>query len=252
MDRNGPPLFVIENHDQLYHIWSQGNARSLRVCHLDFHCDLRGLLVDRAKQLAYRIPDIRSGVDIGNFLTHAIVEGMVAGIDWIHGIPGGRACDVNTVKYTEDISSLPYNVATRLKLLSPIPLEYSVHDIDSWLGPAAGDFLDIDWDTFAEHEIQRAELDERVEVLFAKQLEVPLSGISVCYSPGYSHDTQAEFERFVKRVEERFGASRVVVPETTPITDVPWYRRAIPQKIYPTLQAAYYEGRLWLRRRGIY
>ncbi len=252
MDQKQLNLFVIENHDQLYHLWSQQNARNLRVCHIDFHCDLRGMLINHAKHVAYKIPDVRSGVDMGNFLSHAIAEGRIDAIRWIHGTPGGRSCDVNTVKYTEDFTSLPYNLAIRLNRLSPIPLEYSVCEIDAWPGPLPGDFLDIDWDVFAEREVPRAELEQRVEVFFSKKLSVPLSGISVCYSPSHSHDTRQQFEHFVERLKELYLAARINVPEERRRSNVPVHRRLIPPAIYNPLRSVYYACRLWLKRRGIY
>lgn len=252
MEQSPPELFVIENHDQLYHIWSERDVRDLHVCHIDFHCDLRGLLIDRAKQLAYKIPDIRRGVDIGNFLSHAILEGRVEAIHWIHSTPGGRGCDVNTVKYTEDLTSLPYNLAIRLNSLPPMPLEYAVNPMASWPGPVAGDFLDIDWDVFAEREIELAELDARVEEFFDKQLNVPVSGIAVCYSPGYSHETRPQFERFVNRLQGLYHATRIDVPDAVGSAIRPFYRRIIPPALYRPLQSLYFKLNLWLKRRGIY
>lgn len=253
MGQNQLELFVIENHDQLYHVWSQRNARKLRVCHIDFHCDLRGLLIDRPQQLAYKIRDVRRGVDMGNFLTHAVTEGRIEGIRWIHGTPGGRSCDVNTVKYTEDLTSLPCNLAIRFNRLPPMPLKYSVIEMDAWQGLEEGEFLDIDWDVFAERAFPRDGLERRLEAFFAKHLDVPLTGVSVCYSPSHSHDTRPQFKEFVERLRERCGATRIDVPETErPTSNRPWRRRVIPPVIYHALQSVYYKGCHWLRRRGIY
>lgn len=252
MDQKQLELFVIENHDQLFHIWSQRNDRNLRVCHIDFHCDLRGLLIDRVKQVAYKIPDVRRGVDMGNFLSHAIAEGRVDAVSWVHGTPGGRSCDVNTVKYTEDLTALPFNLAVRLNRLLPLPLEYSVFEMDSWPGPNRGDFLDIDWDVFAAREIPRDELQQRVEMFFSKSLAVSLSGISVCYSPSHSHETRAQFDDFVGRLEEQYEVSRLDARDTKCCSRLPWYRRIIPAFMYRQLQAVYFESWLWLRRHGIF
>lgn len=186
-------IFGIENHDQLYDIWKEQDTQNLRLSHVDFHCDLRGLMIDRANQLAYKIPDVRRGVDMGNFLSHAVNEGRIKSIEWVHGSPGGRSCDVHTVKYTNDVSSLFYNCAVGLHWLQPIPLEYTVISMDAWQGPKSGVFLDIDWDVFVDREIRRDELDWRVAQFFEKHLTVPLSGMSICYSPSHSHDTRAEF-----------------------------------------------------------
>ncbi len=84
-------IYVIERHDQRLQLWRSQNINNLRVVHVDFHCDMRGLLVDHQAQQVYRIGDMGRGVDQGNFLTHAIIEGRVQSIRWIHRIPGGAA-----------------------------------------------------------------------------------------------------------------------------------------------------------------
>ncbi len=43
-------IYVIERHDQLLQLWRSQNIKNLRVVHVDFHCDMRGLLVDRQAQ----------------------------------------------------------------------------------------------------------------------------------------------------------------------------------------------------------
>ncbi len=91
-------IYVLESHDQLLDFWREKDASLLSVLHLDFHCDMRGLLINRKKERAYRIRDIKSGVDQGNFLTYAILEERVKSIRWVHDIPGGRCADVGTVK----------------------------------------------------------------------------------------------------------------------------------------------------------
>jgi hypothetical protein len=84
-------IIACEEHDQVYEIWRQRGLRNLRVTHVDFHCDMRGLLIDRPRQQAYFIgaPAARR-VDPGNFLAHAIMEGTVSALRWVHGPYGGR------------------------------------------------------------------------------------------------------------------------------------------------------------------
>ena len=68
-------LYVIEKHDQLLQLWRSQDAANIRIAHVDFHCDMRGLLIDRQTRRAYRIGSILRRVDVGNFLAHAVVEG---------------------------------------------------------------------------------------------------------------------------------------------------------------------------------
>lgn len=83
-------LYVIEQHHQLLHLWRKQNIKGLRIAHLDFHCDMRGLLIHRRIQQAYNIGYKRQSTDEGNFLTYAILEGLVQDVRWIHRVPGGR------------------------------------------------------------------------------------------------------------------------------------------------------------------
>ena len=83
-------IYLIERHDQLLDIWRAQNATNLRVAHLDFHCDMRGLLIDRTAGCAYDIGALRAGVDQGNFLAHAILQGRVQRVRWRHDVPGGQ------------------------------------------------------------------------------------------------------------------------------------------------------------------
>jgi len=40
-------LIIAEEHSQLYDVWLERGYRNLSVCHEDFHCDMRGLLINR-------------------------------------------------------------------------------------------------------------------------------------------------------------------------------------------------------------
>ena len=48
-------VYVGDEHDQVLALWRRRGPFSLRVLHLDFHCDMRGLLIDRRAGRAYRI-----------------------------------------------------------------------------------------------------------------------------------------------------------------------------------------------------
>jgi hypothetical protein len=244
-------LYVIETHDQLLDVWRQQEARGLEVVHVDFHCDMRGMMIDRREQLAYRIHDVRQGVDQGNFLRHAIFDGIVSRVVWVHGSPGGRKCDVGCVKYTTDATALPQRWLVAAARRRPIPFGYRVETMTEWSGLEAGQFLDVDWDVFAANEMKRDDIEERVEEFFAKDLSSPPVGLAVCYSPHHSHDTRDEYRAFVARLESLYDADVVQVPKSTRPKNLPWRRRVIPRGCYAVLQAAYYRTVLALKHAGI-
>jgi hypothetical protein len=221
-------LHVIERHHQLLEIWRQEGRRSLSVVHVDFHCDLRGLLIDRSQQLAYRIRDVREGLDEGNFLRHAIEQGIVTSVRWVHGTPGGRRFDVNTVKYWTDVTAMPHRWALAVTRRAPFGLRYEVQTMDQWNGLAGGEFLDIDWDTFAEKNLPPDEIGRRVEEFLAKDLSRPPCGVAACYSPFHSQPSRDAFRSFVDRLARDLSAQVIDVPYTPrPERNLPWRRRVI-------------------------
>ena len=95
-------MVVCEEHSQVYEIWRDRGQRGLRLSHVDFHCDMRGLLIDRPRARAYLIDGVEprvAVVDSGNFIAHAIMEGIVSSIRWVHDTHGGRRYDSPGVKY---------------------------------------------------------------------------------------------------------------------------------------------------------
>lgn len=213
-----PKLYVIEEHDQLLHLWREQNLRDLHIVHFDFHCDMRGMLVDRSRQRAYHIFDlltvfdIGDDLDIGNFLTHAVMENRVTGIKWIHRIPGGRGFDVGTVKYTSDPTIQLLWGWLKLFRKRGIPLAYDHLLPGQWQGFAANEFLDIDWDYFAGLDYPPETIAAAVEEFFALEFPHSPSGISVCFSHGFSHPDRTLFEAFITRLANKFGAEVVRIP----------------------------------------
>ncbi len=211
-------LYVIEEHDQLLHIWREQDVQNLRIVHFDFHCDMRGMLVDREKQHAYRIFDllamleIDDDLDIGNFLMHAVMEGRVSGVRWVHRTPGGRNYDVGTVKYTTDLTVQPTWFWQKLWRRQGVPLAYEVLAPEQWQGLAEGEFLDIDWDYFVGLDYPPEVIADAVEEFFALNFHHRPIGISVYFSPNFSHPDRSLFETFITRLAEKFGATVVRVP----------------------------------------
>lgn len=233
-------LHLIERHNQLLDVWHAEGVRGLRIAHLDFHCDMKGLLVDRRSQRAWVLASGRRPIHQGNFLTHAIADGTVRGVRWIHDEPGGRRHDIGTVAYTTDLSS-PFRGLRR----SPesVPLAYQEIAFQSWAGLAEGEFLDVCWDLFACLAYPLGDLAERIaegtESFFRRDFTAPPAGLALCYSPEYSHPTRDAFEKFAEQLAGHFGATIVRHPDTT---------LAPPASSWGVRQ----RSELWLHRHGIF
>ena len=143
-------LIIAEEHSQLYDLWLERGIRNLAVCHVDFHCDMRGLLIDRRLGKACfvdrHIPYIHR-LDSGSYLSHAVMNGIVTKLCWVHDDFGGREYDyIHCVKYETDFSALPYRLLGRKQCM---PVTYAEQTFADWNGPHPGEHLDIDWDGIA-------------------------------------------------------------------------------------------------------
>ena len=246
-------IYVVEEHDQVLNLWRAQQASALRVLHLDFHCDMRGLLLDRQAQRAYRIWDMNPVVGQGNFLTHAILEGRVSRIRWVHDEPGGRQCDVGTVKYESDLTAVPHRWLLALRGERGVPIHYEVVPYVDWAGLVEGEHLDIDWDFFACTAYPAGTIQGRVEGFLAREFRTVPDQISVCYSPDFSHPSRGRFQRFVGDLAQIFDAEVVELQPTadTPATR-PSYKRYVPPPLFRLARWVYYSASLGLRKRGIY
>lgn len=246
-------IFVVEYHDQVLKLWQEQGLTSLDVLHLDFHCDLRGLLIDRDQQHAYRIWDRHPDLDEGNFLTHAVISGIVTGIRWVHDIPGGREYDLKSVKYKSDLTAWVHRLVFGLRSESGIPIRYEVVPETNWGGMHRGELLDIDWDFFASKEYPVDSIEERVARFFSKSFEYPPERIYVCYSPEYAHPTRELFRSFVNDLANRFHGHVVDVPSTCRSSpDASQGENRAKSALYVTARDIYHRLGLTLRKRGIY
>jgi hypothetical protein len=244
---------VAEEHDQILHLWRAQNASSLRILHLDFHCDMRGLLIDRKTQRAYRIWDLNQGVGQGNFLAHAILEGRVSSIRWVHGEPGGRRYDVGTVKYESDLTALPHRWLLALRGKRGVPIHYEVMLHTDWRGLVKGEHLDIDWDFFACTAYPADTIQGCVKAFLGREFRIVPEQVTVCYSPDFSHPSRALFQSFVGDLAQIFEAE-VVELQPSPDTSAtrPFYKKYVPSALFQLARCAYYSTNLGLRKRGIY
>lgn len=249
-------LYAIDQHDQLLHIWRALGKNNMHVVHIDYHCDMRGLLIDREQQLAWQIPEVRNTLDEGNFLRYAFFEDIISGITWVHGMPGGRNYDVHTVKYATDWSSRFHRRTMSDETGKPI--QYSELEMDQWSGIAEQTeteneiFLDIDWDTFADHSLDREGIDQRVNQFLSKPMRKTLAGIAVCFSPYHSHDTREMYDAFLAVVASKFDAVIEKVEYVKGSNVLPLRKRLIPPLVYEALQKPYHGARLRLKRMGLH
>ena len=243
-------IHVCEHHDAVLRHWRAADRREIALAHVDFHDDLRGLLVDRRRKRTYAIGKLARGaapLDAGNFLAHATLEGRVRGVRWVHGRPGGRAWDAGIVRYESDLFALPHRLRHALAGGDELPFEFEERSIDDWSGPEEGELLSVDWDCFASILTDAGGIAGRVDRFFERLGGRVPADSWVAYSPEYSHPSLEAFREFVARLGARFGQA------------VEWLDPALAEgKTSPTGVAAGLPSDplmrlvLFLRRRGIY
>lgn len=246
-------IYIVEQHDHILELWRAQQVRDLRVLHLDFHDDMRGLLIDRDAQRAYRIWDLNPVVGQGNFLTHAVLEGRVSSIRWVHDEPGGRKYDVGTVKYKSDLSALPYHWLISLQGEPGVPIHYQVVPYKDWTEPAEGECLDIDWDFFACTEYPADTIQSRTDSFLERAFNVIPQLVYVCYSPDYSHPSRTQFKEFISDLSQILKAEVIQLEfnANAPLKQ-PYYKRYLPVPLFRLARRIYYKINLELRKRGVY
>jgi hypothetical protein len=204
-------LFVADEHSPLYDLWRERGDRDLSVCHVDFHCDMRGLLIDKRRGRAryvWQSDPYMNRLDSGSFLAHAVMKGMVSRLRWVHDEFAGRKYDdLYCVKYETDCTSLPFRLAGKRKW---VPLDFSEHTFDDWGGPRPGEYLSLDWDGFAFVDYDEAHI-RRLTTEFLKYEFRPES-VFVSSSPEYCHPDKALFDEFIGALEKKFRTQAVRLP----------------------------------------
>ncbi|MDD2852593.1 MAG: hypothetical protein PHY09_11955 [Desulfuromonadaceae bacterium] len=212
-------LFIAEEHSQLYELWLERGYRGLAVCHIDFHCDMRGLLIDRRLGKAcfvdQHIPYVHL-LDSGSYLSHAIMNGTVTSLRWVHDEFGGRKHDYrHCVKFETDFSALPYRLFGNNKC---VPVNFTEQSFDDWGGPQPGEFLDIDWDgiAFAGYD------EQHIRRLMAEVLarDFAPSCIFLARSPDYCHHDRQLYEEFIGGLEAKFNIRATRLPSVETIAPV--------------------------------
>jgi hypothetical protein len=243
-------IHIVEHHDQVLHHWRELGLESIDLAHLDFHDDLRGLLIDRPRQVAYAIAALaedRAPLDPGNWLAHAVLEGRMKAIEWVHHLPGGRAWDTGIVRYESDWMARGERRRHRQRGGREVPLGYRETLLDSWKGVQPGQLVSIDWDCIASSLQPRDGLEARIELLLDRLGENVPEHAWLCYSPEYVPPTLPEMEAFAATLAARWSC------------EIEWRAPGLREgEITPAAIDAGlpkgWKGRLalWLRRRGLF
>ncbi len=203
-----PEIILADHHDQVFSVWRKRNVRGLKVAHVDFHCDMRGLMIDRpAGQAFFTSHRETTFVDRGNFLAHAIMNGMVRELKWIHAEKSGRAYDAGpVVNYESDLKSPLYRIRHALSGRSKVDLNYSECLLRDWGGLEKGEQLDLDWDCFASVEFAKDKRELLVAEFLERDFNVVPETTFLIYSPGYSDPDRSLYEKFAVSLSKKFKA----------------------------------------------
>ncbi len=237
-------LIVADEHSQLYDLWIERENRQISLCHVDFHCDMRGLLIDRTKGKAryvWQCDPFMSGVDSGSFLAHAIMSRIVSKLRWIHDDFGGRKYDdLYCVKYETDFTSLPFRLANGKQW---VQISYEELTFADWDGPEQAEHLSIDWDAIAHVDYDENRTRRLMAGLLERQYQ-PQS-IFVCRSPQYSHPDTSKFAEFIAELERKFQTEAQYLP----LKQQPPLQPALLWRLYHRME---YRALRLMRKRGIY
>lgn len=209
-----PELIIAQHHEQVYAVWEQRGMRSLKVAHVDFHCDMRGLLIDRPRGRAiFKSHRESTFIDPGNFLSHAIMNGIVTDLRWVHGPQSGRRFDTGSVVgYETDFMTPWHRFKHNRSDSKEVSLNYLECLLSDWEGLRPGEQLDLDWDALASVEFDQA----HKEALILQFLDRDLGAIPeiafLTYSPGYSDPDRLLFEEFAQRLAHKFNATIARLP----------------------------------------
>lgn len=212
-------LIVAQEHSQLYDLWIQNNEKDLSICHVDFHDDMRGLLIDRkfgtARFVSSHIPHIYMR-DPGSFLSHAIMEGIVTKLRWVHDEYGGRKYDSQVVKYENDLTALPYLFLPAKK----VKIQFSEHTFKDWGGVREGEHLDIDWDAIAFRDYELPHIRSLMSEILDRNYPADMPRVYLVLSPDYCHPDIKLFDKFIRLLEKKFNTIAKHLPDYQPMLEI--------------------------------
>jgi|GEM_PF-642497 len=210
-----PQIILADNHEQVYPVWQERKLQNITLTHLDFHCDMRGIMIDRKKGSAFFISERETTfIDRGNFLAHAIMGGIVSDLRWIHGPRGGRAYDVGpVVSYETDYLAPLHRYNHNRSGRKEVEFKFEESLLSDWQGIRKGEILDIDWDAFASVEYDAAHRDELVAEFFNREFPIVPALTTLIFSPGYSDPDRSLYSAFAERLAETFKAEIIELPK---------------------------------------
>ncbi|MCZ7566017.1 MAG: UPF0489 family protein [Burkholderiales bacterium] len=199
-------IYVCEHHDAVLQIWRQQEARQISLTHVDFHDDLRGLVVDRRRRRAYAVAGGLEEVDVGNYLAHAVLERRIERVQWVHDIPGGRMYDWGIVRYESDIRAVPDRLWRAIRRSAEVPFSFEESLLSDWRGVPHGDRLSVCWDCFASILQDPSGTRGRVEVFLERLGSAIPPDTYLAYSPDYCVAEHLPlFLDLVETLSQRFG-----------------------------------------------
>ncbi len=205
--RSKPIIYVVEEHHELFYLWRELEFKNTRILHLDAHCDMHNLLIDRKNNLCHPLPGLKK-IDCGNFISFAVREGMVNEIKWIYDKYGGRKNDTTHVKYTTDLTVIPHLVKNLFFSPEKYPLRYTAHLFDdvNCFEIEKDVHLDIDWDFFALESKSSSEIQNSIDLFLEYNFKIIPDHTYVSYSSDYVLHSRREFDDFVLRLKDKFKA----------------------------------------------
>jgi hypothetical protein len=208
-------ILIAEEHDQVYRVLLERRVQNIAIAHIDFHCDMRGLMIDRLRGVAYMVSRYEAKfIDDGNFLSHAIMNGLVSSIRWIHDPFGGRRHDfVGCVRYESDFTAAVHGVLHRLRGGNEVSIAFEESSFRDWDGVRPGEYLDLDWDALASIYYQPSYIRKLMDNFLNREFVVIPETTFLVYSPGYSYQDRNMFERFAASLKEKFSARIVRLPK---------------------------------------
>lgn len=244
-----PEIILADNHEQAYPIWAERGLKNIKLTHVDFHCDMRGILIDRKKSTAFFTSDRETAfIDRGNFLAHAIMNGIVTDLKWVHGPRGGRAFDVGpVVSYETDLFAPLHRFNFKRSSREEVKFTFEQGLLSQWQGPREHEVLDVDWDTFASVEYDKNHREELVDQFFKRDFSHIPDLTTLIYSPGYSDPDRSLYLAFAERLADQFGAQIVELPKA-PLNREGESKSAIKKLVKSLAPSAIYDMKKSLSR----
>jgi hypothetical protein len=228
-------IYLCDNHSAVYaHVHAHPGPTSW--VHIDAHCDMRGLYVDRLDALARSWKDVP--MSASTWLSWLIQEGLVSEVVWVHDEVGGRAHDLNTVRYASDLRHFPYRLS-RAPNGTGYPLALTERSFEGWRLDRRDVVLDVDWDFFADPRKPLVRREREVAQFLESTLTVVPQRVYCAYSPFYSVPDRARYERFVEQLSGVLDLSVEILPE--PECPPHGLARALPMSV-----------RTWVRRTALW